>query len=228
MQRIWVQASSNLSAGPERGPMPVIDGVFRDCPMVVMYAAHYHPSSPSTSTTRNKDEVMAEILATLSLAKLTWGDFVEWVSDPNSACPPTQRYDGFFRNPMQVTSVLAHWVSRQNCATGRQTIREWTTDHVSKLVQYEGAQATRSKLLQSHTKAVDESFALGFDLVHLYHELKKICPTIANVLSIFSTPSGGRMAMVGTRLLRHEQVRYSHLVSVLRALIYCSSVSEQL
>ena len=123
-------------------------------------------------------EVYQHILDQLRTAGLTWGSFVEWVSDPTSPCEASLRYEGFFRDRAQVQRVLGHWTSWRNCASGRVTVDQWAIDRVKHRVTQEGNAVTKSHLLQSHSMVIDKSFVLNFDLPALYEQLVLLCPTL--------------------------------------------------
>ena len=134
-------------------------------------------------------EVYQHILDQLRTAGLTWGSFVEWVSDPTSPCEASLRYEGFFRDRAQVQRVLGHWTSWRNCTTGRMTVDQWATDRVKQRIEQEGNSATKRCILQSHTMAMDKSFILDFDLTALYEQLLALCPTTESILRVFCTTS---------------------------------------
>ncbi|KAI0814765.1 hypothetical protein BC629DRAFT_1588473 [Irpex lacteus] len=112
------------------------------------------PESPRTSA----PQIFQHIMDELELAGLSWGSFVEWVSNPDSSCDAGNRYEGFFREQDQVLRVLNHWVSWRNCNSGRQLVRRWALDHVRKRASEEGRAVTKDGLLQSRTMVIDKLF----------------------------------------------------------------------
>lgn len=134
-------------------------------------------------------QVFQHVLDELKLAGLSWGSFVEWISDPKSSCDAENRYEGFFCDQDQVLRVLNHWVSWRNCNSGQLLVKKWAVDHVRKRVSQEGRTATKDGLLQSRTMVIDKSFVLNFDLVGLYNRLTELCPTIEAILRSFCTTS---------------------------------------
>lgn len=144
----------------------------------------------------------------LELAGLSWGSFVEWVSNPDSSCDAGNRYEGFFREQDQVLRVLNHWVSWRNCNSGRQLVRRWALDHVRKRASEEGRAVTKDGLLQSRTMVIDKSFVLSFDLVDLYKRLTDLCPTVEAILRSFCTTSKQRRELNEKTALRKQLVSF--------------------
>lgn len=138
---------------------------------------------PEASSTK----VFEDILAQLDNAGNTWGDFIEWVSDPFSSCPAHNRYDGFFRNKEQVHRVLTHWVSRRNCKTGREEVHKWTVKYLCRQISREGDTVTKSNLLQSRTMPINQAFVSGFSLLGLYRKLSMMCPITTSLLRKLAT-----------------------------------------
>lgn len=169
-----------------------------------------HSSPLLTASIPDEDPaaVFQEVLQRLNTAQLTWGDFLEWASDYSSSCSFEDRYRGFFRNESQVTRVLDHWISWQNCPTGRRVLKAWTLGYICRQVQKEGDEITRSHVLQSSSKSVDESFVLKFDLLGLYKQLAATCPISISILHAVSTTPKQESAMNNKTQKRKQQVRY--------------------
>ena len=152
----------------------------------------WDPNASQSYSTQTEDistEVYQCVLNQLDVAGLTWGSFIEWISDPTSSCEARLRYEGFFHNRDQVKRVLNHWTSWRNCTTGRMTVDQWATDRVKQRIEQEGNSATKSCILQSHTMAMDKSFILDFDLTALYEQLLALCPSTESILRVFCTTS---------------------------------------
>lgn len=130
-------------------------------------------------------KITDEVFAVLESNATTWGELVEYVSDP-AASEGIRRYNGLFRNKERVERILGHWVSPRN-GGGRDTVRDWAVKYVSTLVDREGNAVTRTGFLRARNKAVDESFIQNFNLEYIYTRLKKLCPTMTKVVKAFST-----------------------------------------
>lgn len=158
-------------------------------------AAQPAAPSPTEDTPDRASIVFEDVLSRLQREGHTWGDLVEWISDSSSSCPARNRYDGFFKSKEQVLRVLSHWTSRQNCETGRNTLRDWATEYVGRLVAREGDEVTKSNMLQSHTMPFDKSFILGFSLVGLYQKLSTLCPVTTGLFHRLATTSRQELSM---------------------------------
>lgn len=127
--------------------------------------------------------VAVEVFTLLDQHNVTWGELLEYFSDPQ-AKQGHRRWHGFFKNRAQVERVLNHWMLPQN--SGRHILHSWAIQYVSKLVDSEGNAVTNEGLLQARKKVVDESFVLGFDLQDLYERLRALCPVMTSMIQAFS------------------------------------------
>lgn len=144
---------------------------------------------PPMQTATGTVTVFEDVLDRLQRAGHTWGDLIEWISDPSSSCPANNRYDGFFNSADQVSQVLNNWASRHNCKSGRKAMNNWAVEHVRQKILREGDEVTKSNILQSHTMAIDRSFISGFSLTGLYRKLSMLCPVTTSLLhSLATTP----------------------------------------
>lgn len=130
-------------------------------------------------------KITDKVFAVLENNATTWGELVEYVSDP-TAGEGTRKYNGLFRNKERVERILNHWISPRN-GGGRDTVRDWAVKYVSTLVDKEGKTVTKDGFLRARNKAVDESFIQNFNLEQIYTQLKALCPTMAKVIEAFST-----------------------------------------
>ncbi|KAH9896144.1 uncharacterized protein BXZ73DRAFT_63062 [Epithele typhae] len=132
-----------------------------------------------------KNEVFESIVKTLKEAKIPWGDFVEWISNPTSG-HREERWSEFFRNGKQVNRVLDMWAYR-NTKTAMGTISEWAVKHVGREVRLEADALTRSGVLQGRKVEVTEDFLQELDISDFLRRVREKCPTMAAVMSEFST-----------------------------------------
>ncbi|EJF62570.1 hypothetical protein DICSQDRAFT_57887 [Dichomitus squalens LYAD-421 SS1] len=125
------------------------------------------------------------VLAQIEAVDSTWGDFVEWVSDPMSGCKQVQ-YEGLFKNSVQVNRILDFW-AQKNSRTGKRAMRVWAIDYTTHLVNREAESVTREGVLQSRQMPMTDSFILSFSLSEIHERIRMICPTTTVLLRAFST-----------------------------------------
>lgn len=130
--------------------------------------------------------IFQDILKQLKEHELTWGDFIEYLSDPRYK-QGTARYDGFFKNPGQVKRVLNHWSGWRNSPTGRRTVHEWIVEWVCRRMNKEGRAATNKGFLQSYRMVVNTSFITRFSVTNLYEKLETLSPIFLQIVHAFST-----------------------------------------
>lgn len=163
-----------------------------------------NPTIRHADGTLNRD-VLNGALGDLAQRGLTWGDLVEFMSDPRYG-QADLRWRGFFINPRRVSQVLSHWTSWRNSRTGRETVSGWALEYINKTISSEGNRATDSGILQARKRTVDESFVLGFDLAELYEKLKALCPTMVSILHAFSTTARQKREQTSRTIRRKEEV----------------------
>lgn len=154
---------------------------------VARAAQHAAQVAAARTAARSRAEAYVRALAILDDADTTWGNFIAYISDPQSACPARYRYHGFFKDSEQVRTVLEWWTSRANCKSGRETVQEWAISYLERLIYREGEKASASQLLQSREHVIDKSFVLSFNLLTLYDQIKAMCPNMTRILHTFST-----------------------------------------
>ncbi len=138
----------------------------------------------STKTAR-KLTCYRNVMAHLKAADATWGDFVEWISDPRSGCKHVH-FEGLFKNRHQVSHILDLW-AKKNSRTGRTILREWTIEYTARLVSQEAEVVTQEGVLQSRRMPMTDSFILSFSLSSIHARICMLCPTMSTVLAAFST-----------------------------------------
>ncbi|KAI0350723.1 hypothetical protein OH77DRAFT_1514255 [Trametes cingulata] len=124
-------------------------------------------------------------LSELSRGGQTWGDLVEFISDPQSKMK-TVRYEGMFRATGQLERILDLWALK-NSRSGKRRVHSWTLHSMSQVVSREADRATYTGVLQSRRMVVSEAFVLGFNLTDIHEKLREICPTMSSLMHSFST-----------------------------------------
>ncbi|KZT69353.1 hypothetical protein DAEQUDRAFT_646439, partial [Daedalea quercina L-15889] len=157
-------------------------------------------------TARAREDILDEALAMLKRHDLTWGDLVLYVSDPASR-KGAERYSGMFEIPDRVKQVLTYWVSSFNSPTGRDTVRLWIMEYVKRLIGLEGSRATEDGVLQSRKLIVNESFVANFDLKQICAHLRKLCPTMTELLQEFTLTRRQKKAPTKVSMERNDLVR---------------------
>ncbi|KAI0651871.1 hypothetical protein C8Q79DRAFT_897275 [Trametes meyenii] len=127
----------------------------------------------------------AKVLEDLKAVGATWGELVEWVSQPCHG-RRMQRHEGMFKKAGMVEQVLDLWVSG-NSQTGKARVHNWIVQYMAKVVSKEAHTATSSGVLLTRRMSVSESFVLDFDLRKIHAELRTMCPTMAHLMDEFST-----------------------------------------
>ncbi|KAH9918031.1 uncharacterized protein B0H18DRAFT_883201 [Fomitopsis serialis] len=144
-----------------------------------------------------------QALAILEEANVPFIELLRLVSDP-SGYRRKERYWGLFRDRVGVVEVLDMWVSSQNSATGRETVREWASAYIARLVAREGHAVCKDGFLRTEKKEINEHFALDFSLEALAGDLEDICPLMMDLLSAFSTSTRQKQKSTATSLQRHQ------------------------
>lgn len=72
---------------------------------------------------------LQEVLQLMEDQGVTWGDIVEYISDPQNN-KGEARYYGFFQDPTRVKRVLGFWTSWRNSKTAKRTIHEWALQYL--------------------------------------------------------------------------------------------------
>ncbi|KAF7795491.1 hypothetical protein EIP86_006653 [Pleurotus ostreatoroseus] len=154
-----------------------------------------------------REEILARILQDLinelAINHLCFGHLLDYLFDPDNK-QGTVRYYGFFQDRDCVFRVLDNWIHWRNGA-GRQLMDKWLLQYTSKKVSREGNIATKKGFLQSRTRVVDESFALDYDPVKLFAEVRASCPIMTTLLQAFATTGRQAAAMTVKRQQRKEK-----------------------
>lgn len=125
------------------------------------------------------------VISYLRDRSLTWGDLVEYISDPANHEGHT-KFRGFFTDAARVQRVLNHWVSWRNGKQARANVHEWIMNYIKRIVRKEGNKVTKTGTLQSRKMPVNESFVAKFNLSELYSSLRRLCPTLVTIMESFS------------------------------------------
>lgn len=161
---------------------------------------------PITSEVR--EVILRDILEQLSKYRLTFGDLVEFVSDPQNRCWEA-RNRGFFLHQGRAKQVLDWWASSGNSRTGRRIMYEWASAYITKRIRTEGNAATRNGFLRTEKTSVTSAFALGFDIHTLSLQLRRLCPTFMSILDAFCITTRQKREMSTEGLQRKVNVSYN-------------------
>ncbi|KAH9839465.1 uncharacterized protein C8Q71DRAFT_821461 [Rhodofomes roseus] len=160
--------------------------------------------------------VCEQVLEILEAADVPFIDLLRIVSDARHN-RGKERYWGLFRNTTGVAEILDMWVSSENSLTGRETLREWATAYIARLVSREGDAVSQDGFLRTEKRAIDEHFALDFSLESLAGELSELCPTMMVLLSEFGTSTRQKRSNTRTGVRRHLNYGTSMLTLVARS-----------
>lgn len=156
-------------------------------------------------TEQKKRDTLANVLAILKTNHLTWGDLVLFVSEPANGLG-RERYDGMFAVPGRVDTILDMWVSWKNSQTARNTVHQWALAYISRIVNREANNATKSGILQSRKMSVNEAFALTFSLSSIYDKLREMCPCMTLLMHEFSMTRRQKNQGSSRSTIRNETV----------------------
>ncbi|KAI0348964.1 hypothetical protein OH77DRAFT_1539864, partial [Trametes cingulata] len=124
-------------------------------------------------------------LSELARGGQTWGDLVEFISDPKSKSKSVC-YEGMFRAAGQLERILDLWAYKSTRSVKRR-IDGWALHYMGHVVSKEADRATYSGVLQSRRMVVSEAFVLGFDLTRIHEKLHGLCPAMSSLMLRFST-----------------------------------------
>lgn len=170
-------------------------------------------------------EALKDALKYLKSRGLTWGDLVEYVSDPDNNEGDT-RYEGFFKDQARVRRVLNFWTGWRNSNTGKNTVHAWATEYFRKKVVSEARASTRDGFLQSRLKPIDKTFISGFSMSNIYNRINTLCPTFLNLVLVFCTTAKQQRSMSARGLWRKQIVSLPPCLPSLSVLTDCG-FSEQ-
>ncbi|KAH9832850.1 uncharacterized protein C8Q71DRAFT_878441, partial [Rhodofomes roseus] len=142
------------------------------------------------------------VLEILEAADVPFIDLLRIVSDARHN-RGKERYWGLFRDTTGVTEILDMWVSSENSITGRETLRNWATAYIARLVSREGHAVCKDGFLRTEKRSIDEDFALDFSLESLAAGLDNLCPTMMALLSAFGTSTRQKRSNTRTGVRRH-------------------------
>jgi hypothetical protein len=97
------------------------------------------------------------------------------------------RFQEFFQHKEEATQVLDWWIASQNADPARNEVREWAISYVAKIVAREARSVTKSKLLQTVGRTVNQEFVETFSLANLHDTLQESASTAMKVLGAFTT-----------------------------------------
>jgi predicted KAP-like P-loop ATPase len=77
---------------------------------------------------------------------------------------------------------LNWWISSKNSETARNEVKEWAVKYVGCLVRDEAKIVTKSKILQTRDKVIDQQFVQAFSFSTLNEKLKEQAPVGMHIL----------------------------------------------
>ncbi|KAG2008793.1 hypothetical protein CC2G_014185 [Coprinopsis cinerea AmutBmut pab1-1] len=120
-------------------------------------------------------DLARDVLAYMEKKELTFGDFVEYVFNPDNKRGDIQ-WEEFFRKPTRVTRILDWWMSSANSATGRGQVEEWAVSLVENLVKEEARDVTGKGL--ARRKVINDDLVSKFSIDEWYNRLRNECATV--------------------------------------------------
>lgn len=135
---------------------------------------------------RQLEEDFEDVLNLLNQKGRRFGQLLKYVFDPSNA-KGNVRWHEFFAFDGEATNILDWWVSSKNSETARNEVKEWAVQYVSRVVGDEARKVTKSKVLQTREKVIDQDFVRSFRFSALNTTLKELAPVGMRVLDKFST-----------------------------------------
>ena len=132
------------------------------------------------------EEDVEEVLNLLEEKGLHFGQFLKFIFDPRNS-KGNVRWHQFFAYTGEATEILDWWVSSKNSDSARNEVKEWAVNYVSDLVGVEAKKVTKSKLLHTRKKVVDQQFVQAFNFSELNTELKESAPVGMRIIEKFGT-----------------------------------------
>ena len=139
-------------------------------------------------------------LETLKAANQSWGNFVEWVSDPSSK-QAQDRFDGLFKNRTldpethqmntQVGRILDLWASR-NSKTGREDVRTWAVRFTCNVINCEANVVSRDGVLLTRADRMTDSYLRSFNMSSVYERIRSLCPSTTEIMRHLTTTTRQR------------------------------------
>ncbi|EGN93325.1 hypothetical protein SERLA73DRAFT_126817 [Serpula lacrymans var. lacrymans S7.3] len=126
--------------------------------------------------------IFDKILNRLTQAGLIFGDLMVYVFDPHAG-QRMHRWDGFFRVRGIARTILDFWASKANSQSGQREVQDWALDYICHTAKKEARQITESGHLQSHKKAINANFFLGFNLKTIRMSLTRAAKKQMTLLS---------------------------------------------
>ena len=106
----------------------------------------------------------------MNKAGYSFGDMVMYFLGPDS-WQGSVRWHQFLAQPERPERILGWFSSSDAPSSMRESVKEWAVDMVCGLLGDQAAQVTRSGLLKTYNREMDEEFLSSFDLKDLYGQL---------------------------------------------------------
>lgn len=130
---------------------------------------------------------MDEILNLLASKGVRFGDLLSYVFNPDNGKGDLY-YHEFFADNGAASQILDWWTSPKNSKSARTEVRNWAIDHVEKIMVREARKVTKSKLLQTAGKPIDESLVLSFSFSGIHETLTdSLAPVSMQLITSLAT-----------------------------------------
>lgn len=170
---------------------------------------------------------LATLLGSLNSNGLDLSDFLIYIFDPSSKLG-TLRWDQFWHRPEQFWLLMRHWLARGATESGKELIKSFAIDLITRLARSEAQNATRSGFLKSSLEHVSAETAGELSLDSLIGQLETECTTIFTVLTGFCTSRTHQKAPTEAGSSRRRKVLVLFIISGLFSPIILLSRSLQL
>jgi hypothetical protein len=108
-------------------------------------------------------QAVEDVLQFLEDRDIHFGELVKFVFNPENGLGNV-RWHQFFAHAGDASQILEWWTSSANGRPGRDEVKDWAIDYVGKLVAKEAEAVTKSKILQTKEKTIDQEFVTSFNL----------------------------------------------------------------
>lgn len=170
-----------------------------------------------------KKQTIREVLDHLRSCKLTIGDLLLFIVDPNNWAGREQ-HEGLFKRPTLFPEVLDFLISARSSSTARSIIHEWAMSYTSRVLSQEGNSITSSGILRAENKTIGASFALNFSILNIYKTIHQYCPNAIRLLLAFGTSSKQNRTMSESAVLKKKRVSDANSILFTKPNLTCFEV----
>ncbi|KAF8602550.1 hypothetical protein BDV93DRAFT_443842 [Ceratobasidium sp. AG-I] len=159
--------------------------------------------------------VLETSLGVLNSNGLDLSDFLVYVFDPSSKLG-NLRSAQFWRRPEQFWLLMRHWLARGATESGKELVKIFAIDLVTRIARSEAQKATRSGFLKSPLECVSPETAGELSLESLISQLEKECSTMFTILTGFCTSRSHQKAPTEVRSNHRRKIVAITAMSLLR------------